>query len=343
MIVFRADGNKQIGVGHIMRCLSVADALRKIGKESIFLLAGNDMKSLIETRGYQAIILGTDYTAMDQETEVLADNLEELKTELIIIDSYYVTAGYLEFLRNYALTVYFDDLTLFPYPVDYLINYNIYANQLLYEELYRNQKKPKFFLTPLYTPLREQFVNIPSCRRDDVCKEILFSAGGADPAHVTKQFLDYLKGNEKVLDRKYHIVLGSVNPDKEEILQFGKELACVEIHEAVADMKSLICQCDMAISASGTTLYELCACGIPTVTYILADNQIMVSNTFDRLGYMVSVGDVRKSENLGEEIYLAMNRLAYDTKKRITMSKRMRELVDGKGAERLARMLVDGV
>lgn len=88
MIVFRADANKNIGMGHIMRCLSVADAATKSGLRCLFILADESVSALVQERGYKAIILNSDYENMEEEC------WPKIKADLVIIDSYYVTPVY---------------------------------------------------------------------------------------------------------------------------------------------------------------------------------------------------------------------------------------------------------
>ena len=66
-IIIRADGNREIAMGHIMRCLSIADALRGAGAEVVFVTAGKETRQMLEERGYQNHILGTSFCDMEAE------------------------------------------------------------------------------------------------------------------------------------------------------------------------------------------------------------------------------------------------------------------------------------
>ena len=100
-------------------------------------------------------------------------------------------------------------------------------------------------------------------------------------------------------------------------------------------MKLLMRMCDIAVSAVGSTLYELCACGIPTITYVVADNQIPGAEAFERMGMVVSLGDIRGRENVECDVIRMVLDMARDLKKRQYMSRRMQDMVDGYGAKRL--------
>ncbi len=123
MILLRADANSSIGMGHVMRCLSIADAISSntsfptiiSGKQDIkFILADETVADLIKSRGYEPIILHTDYKAMDTEIQVWEELSSSIDADLIIVDSYFVTADYLAWLKdNIGFTAYIDDVLSF--------------------------------------------------------------------------------------------------------------------------------------------------------------------------------------------------------------------------------------
>ena len=100
MIIFRADGNPVIGAGHIMRCLSIADAFKALGEEAVFAVADDRMKGLIEKRGFQCFVLGTDYRDMHSDLELTLELVRKLGAGLLIADSYFVTADHLRKLKE---------------------------------------------------------------------------------------------------------------------------------------------------------------------------------------------------------------------------------------------------
>ena len=139
-IVIRADGNQQIAMGHVMRCLSIADELRDRGADIIFVTAGNETEELIRSRGFENHVLHSDFAHMEQELPSLLDFLKEYRPELILTDSYYVTDNYMNALRGVSKTAYIDDLGQPVYSVDILINYNIYGSELPYEKYYEEKE-----------------------------------------------------------------------------------------------------------------------------------------------------------------------------------------------------------
>ena len=105
-------------------------------------------------------------------------------------------------------------------------------------------------------------------------------------------------------------------------------------------MSALMLKCDIAISAAGTTLYELCACGIPTVSFSFADNQILPTETFGEKALMLNAGDSRRCESFFESLNEKLSLLIGDCKLRQEMSRSMQSVIDGNGACRVATELI---
>lgn len=114
------------------------------------------------------------------------------------------------------------------------------------------------------------------------------------------------------------------------------------IHYNVNNMAELMSECDAAISAAGSTLYELCATQTPTITYILADNQILGAESFERNGVLKNAGDVRVlgAERLSCRLIRDAVGLCDDYAERCRIARRQRMLVDGRGAEKVMKWLM---
>lgn len=287
MILFRADANSSIGMGHIMRCLSIADAMAATsnstiiprGKQDIkYVLADNSISQLIRSRGYEPIVLHTDYRVMDSEIEKWTELQDSIDADLLIIDSYFVTDHYLTYLREEVGRVcYIDDVLSFPYPTDILINYNAYANLTDYQALYQGREDmPEFLLGVEYAPLRSSFIGVERREQREEVKDVLLSTGGSDELHIALSFVKYLC-DQQPDGRTYHILLGAMNQDKPAIREMAEKMDRIELHENVVDMKSLICSMDLIISAAGSTLYEICACGVPLITFVTAEYHVNFS------------------------------------------------------------------
>ena len=359
-IIFRADANRNIGMGHIMRCLSIADAFQALDHQIIFIIADKGISSFIRDREYEAIVLNSDYK--DMESEI--DMWPTITPDIIIVDSYFVTEAYFRFLQNKVgcnggKLIYIDDVYTFPYSVDILVNYNTYSIPSIYDSLYNESKveRPQFILGHSYAPLRSMFKGLAKKVQNEKVQNILISTGGSDDLHLALSILRHLidSGISKVRKRTYHFLLGAMNTDKESIRTVAENKDFIVLHVNITDMKSLISEMDLVISAAGSTLYEICACGVPLITYSVSDNQIFGAEAFERLRLGINVGDLRDRHSMDstpvmsgklksdavEIILQATEELASDYKSRIDMGTRMQELIDGFGAERMVQEIMN--
>lgn len=339
-VLFRVDGNSQIGAGHIMRCLSIGIAARTIGIECCYITADDCFLEVLKSNNFRVCVLNSDYSKMDAEWFALKEVLIKESPDALIVDSYYVTSNYLRDIQKYTKLIYIDDVMAFAYPVDILVNYNIYGNRLDYLKLYNKQNVPQLLLGSQFVPLREEFQEEDPIKIKDEVKNVLFSAGGADPERIAIRFVKKIISDRRLDEMKFHIVMGNFEPDREELEKISETHNNICTYSNVKRMSDLMKKCDIAVSAAGSTLYELCACGVPTITYILADNQEKGAKTFADLGIMVNAGDERKNINLLTKIVDEIILLSNNYLKREEMQINARCCVDGKGAKRIAEILV---
>lgn len=329
MVLFRVDGNSQIGTGHIMRCLSLAEAFQERGIRPVFVLAEPDMGSLIRQRGFECRVLGTAYDHMENELPLFLSLLGEDQPSCVILDSYFVTQEYMSAVKAKVPLVYIDDLNAFDYPADVVVNYNLYGEQTTYPP------GKTYLLGPQYAPLRKQFQRLAPRTAKERVEQILFSTGGTDPYHAALRCCEYLREHPPAPGVSCHVVLGAMNQDTGKIEGIAADTPYIVPHRQVTDMCALMLQCDAAVSAAGTTLYELCACGLPAVTYVLADNQIDGAAAFEAAGLTLCAGDIRHIACFAERIFAKLADLDGREPRR-EIARRMQALVDGNGAARLA-------
>ena len=348
LVYFRTDGNSHIATGHLVRCLSIADACFSLGMKVCFLVSDQESKALLQSfdpacRFPVRILETAVYDDLEKELPEVLGMLNEVgqAEQIFFLDSYYVTEHYLSAVRTAAKVAYLDDLQLFDYPADLLINYDVIpeSRSASYQAAYQNAART--LLGASYTPLRAQFTDLqPYCR--DRVSNILVTTGGSDPYHFCLRLIAAFRENSFLHLCQLHVVVGRLNEDKDKLYKLADELPFLQLHENVSDMASLMASCDLAVSAAGTTLYELCAAGVPSMSFCLADNQLTAAKAFDEAGAIPCAGDIRRScdEVLGN----VMNFVTYmseNSKKRKAALETMRQLVDGKGAMRIAKALTE--
>lgn len=337
MILFRADGNARIGTGHIMRCLSIASAVRELGHSCMFITADENMTALLESRGFPFICLHSTWNDLEQEIGQMEELLRQIEAHVLLVDSYYATADYLRRLQQLTHVAYIDDLDAFTCPCPTIINYNIYGTQWNYAERYPHHT---LLLGPRYVPLRKEFFYIGRRNVEKTVSHVLISTGGSDPANIAGRVACTALQAGKFTGITFHIVAGCFNQHLAMLQDLEQASPYVKIHRNVQSISELMLTCDLAISAAGSTLYELCACGTPTVTYVLADNQLSGAKAFGAEGIMLHAGDARVDACFIDSVLDKLSILVQDERLRAAMSERMQNLVDGNGANRLAQALL---
>lgn len=340
MLYIRADGNGTIGLGHVMRCLSIADGLKQMGQDTTFIVADEHPAKLIQDRGYKILILYSDYQSMEQEVEILIPLIRQNDIPLLLVDSYFVTQNYFKELAYHVPLAYMDDMGKEPYPVFVLINYNIYGPRLPYGRLYENSEKPpEYLLGSTYAPLRKEFGE-GSYQVRDIAKKVLVTTGGADAYHVCGQYVEQMTRE----DRKtiFHVISGPFHSSRQELLALSEKYSNIIIHENVSEMAQLMRECDIAVSAAGSTLYELCAIGVPTLYFYFVENQELPAKYFELDTQMINAG------NYVQNPKATLNKLVSDTRRllasyeeRWRISDSMSKVTDGRGAERIAECLIN--
>lgn len=332
MIYIRTDMNASIATGHVMRCLSIADAAKHIGEESTFILADGQALELIKNRGHHFIVLNTTWNDMESELPVLKNVIQNYSIQKLLIDSYQVTPAYLSALSDLLFTLYIDDLNAFHYPVHAIICYAAYWKKFKYKENYIDTD---LYLGASYAPLREVFCQ---CRRKHIkntAHRLLLLSGGADTYHILETLLDTI---EFSCWTQIDVICGTYHPDYEKLQKKYEYQQNILIHRAVTDIEKYMKQADIAISAGGSTLYELCALGTPAISYSFADNQLDNVNWFQKEQLIDYAGDVRR-DNIYEKISQLLEQYRENKELRLKRSKRQQILVDGRGAQRIAKIL----
>lgn len=173
-----------------------------------------------------------------------------------------------------------------------------------------------------------------------VFSSVLITTGGSDPLNVAGKLLAEVYDRNAFADVIFHVIAGRFNFFLPQLEALAEKKPRFIIHKNVDKISELMRSCGAAVSAAGSTLYELCACGTPTVTFTMADNQLDGARGFGE-SVMAYVGDFRGDESACLDAILAQLHLLRESPKlRAEKSAAMRELVDGNGAGRIAEALI---
>lgn len=344
MYIIRADGNTAIGMGHVMRCLSIADAMKDRNIEPVFMTADNDCAAMIEDRGFEACVLGTDYRDMESELPLIREFLKQRTKDvdassIILVDSYQVTSRYYEELRKLAKVACLEDMGQ-SYPVDLLINYNIYGPKLVYD----NKITHATLLGTRYQPLRREFQQDIQYAIKNKITDVMITTGGSDPYFAARAFTDAFLAEKKLAEEKlrYHIISGPFNTHTAQLHKLYDENPRVEIHEHVTCMKEIMKQCDVVLSATGSTIYEVSALGVPLIAFYFAENQRQGAEMLSEITHVINCGNYADDaeQTVGNAVK-ALLKCVKDKEYRETLYHEERCLVDGQGAARIAQALIE--
>lgn len=349
VIGIRADANDTIAAGHIMRCITIARQIKKRGCRVVFFTADEGAEELLSQAGMEQICLHTKWDRMEEELPKLKELLAQTGVKTLLVDSYQAAPAYFAGLKDKVRLACIDDCFDAVYPVDLLINYNAYHTRFPYEKTYGS--RTKLLLGTAYVPLRETF---RGARLADGEKEgkklrekegfdLLLASGGGDAQNALPGILQKLfhPGVEEFSHVTFHVVVGAYHPQGDAIEAFARLHENVKVYRPCLDMASLMAICDAAVSAAGTMLFELSAMQVPTVFFQSADNQRYDSEFFAAAGRMLFAGDIRQDrETCLEAVCGGVERLLVDDALRDGMRKKLSEVTDGRGAERIAEELI---
>ena len=336
--LIRVDAGHGIGLGHLHRCLALAEAIYQRGARVVFLLSASEgdvgrikrSKFCCESIGN----LGRGGVEDCERTKFSARNYE---CRTVVIDSYAVNNEFIEKLRNSGFrVVVINDDTDAPSSAHVVVNGGAHAQQLLYKSV---EGDTKFLLGPRYALLRQQFWNVSTKEIRRAVNNVLLCVGGDDSLGVMPQLVRQL---DAVIDKKcrFNVVIGpySVNRDEIEqiVLPTSRELRLVLESE---DLFELMITNDVAVTAGGQTAYELVATGTPLLAVALFDNQRLGVRALADAGALL-FSELSESEQLPNDLFRMFAVLVSDASLRQRLSRVAQSTIDGMGAQRVAEALV---
>ncbi len=345
-VVIRADASIKIGSGHIRRCLSLATELKKRGAEVLFVcrqLPGN-LCDLLSERNFRVFRLPAPAEGVPeclpgedaQETAAVLDSLPD-SIEWLIVDHYALGREWESGLRGRVNNILvLDDLADREHDCDLLLDQGFYPDlNHRYDDLL--PADGRLLLGPRYALLDSSFARQQEPKNKESGKRLFVFFGGSDVTDETGKTLAALP----LLDNwqlQFDVVVGSGNPYREKIEKQVASCKQVQLHYQVDTMASLMVKADIALGAGGTTTWERCCLGLPSIVISVADNQTALSETLGLDGRILYLGE--SAQVSSETIARAIQSLLDFPWWRRSLSQRSRELVDGYGCQRLSRILL---
>lgn len=351
-ICFRVDSSLVIGIGHVMRCLTIATRLAARGHRCYFfcrLTTGNIIKD-IEKRGFTVYVLGNpadspnkeaDATVSDFDSWLGADQKKDSQQTLslveanlgvidwFVVDHYSLDAEWENDLKKCCKKILIiDDLANRTHNCDILLDQTFGRMEKDYAQFVPSSCK--ILTGSKYALLRTEFAQLREFsvlrRLQPSIKQIIITLGGTDSNNYTSRVLSQLENTSLPSDCRIIVVMGGQAPHLKSVrMQAVSSSWSVEVLVDVVNMAEIIAESDLCIGAAGSTSWERCCLGIPTIMLVIADNQRKVATELNNKGVAIAL---RSIEELPARITLNTNELKELTKKSL-------DVCDGKGVGRL--------
>jgi len=351
-ITIRTDASLKIGAGHVMRCLTLADALFRQGNEVIFICKEHDSNLInkIIDSGYEVKAISvapesyldsslahSEWLGGTQEddSEKTIAAISSIEVDWMIVDHYALDELWHKKIRPHVKHIFvIDDLGDRLHDCDLLLDQNLGATK----EKYRDSvsKDCELLLGPEYALLRPEFVewrerSLERRRYSAEPKNILVSLGGVDAQNITTDVINELSKTSSLADAEVNVVLGVQSPHIKAIKMAAKKsILEIKVHVDSKRMAELMSQADFAIGASGSSSLERCTLGVPSLTFILADNQKTNAKMLDEMQASIVITSQT-------ELASTIRRLS---KKLSIFSRNAAKVLDGLGLSRVVNKLV---
>ncbi len=361
-ITFRTDASLQIGIGHVMRCLTLADALQASGAQCHFICRehpGNliaqirqrgftvsvlpvatatfiSSELVVEAQSNHAAWLGVDWATDAEQTTVA---IGATAVEWLIVDHYAIDVRWEKTLRPlcHKLMV-IDDLVDRPHDCDLLVDQNLGRYACHYSQLVPNGCT--VLAGPHYALLRPEFAAMrdESLRRRDTpqLKHLLITMGGVDQADATGKVLENLKDCQLPADMRITVVMGTHAPWLDRVQLLAQHMPrLTEVKVNVNNMAKLMTESDLAIGAAGSTSWERCCLGLPALIVVLAENQRNIAAALEQSGSVKSIDSVEAI--LRDLLPMFSVLVAADGLNQLSQKSRL--ITDGQGVNRVKKIL----
>ncbi|MCZ4328561.1 UDP-2,4-diacetamido-2,4,6-trideoxy-beta-L-altropyranose hydrolase [Castellaniella denitrificans] len=360
--VFRTDASVQIGTGHVMRCLTLADALRRKGIDSTFICRDHPghLATVIKERGYAVNMLPAHSgwqenaapghlahsawlgSTQSMDSAACRPLLESLRPYWLIVDHYALDECWEMSLRDcYTRLLVIDDLADRRHQCEVLLDQNLGHTEADY--LYLTPTQCRRLIGPQYALLRPEFSATRDYsvlrRRSASLKYWLITMGGVDSKNITGKILDALAGIQLPKEGRITVIMGAKAPHLAVVQRQAAKIGVpAEVLCGVNDMARHMAENDLCIGAAGGTAWERCCLGVPTLLVVLAENQVSGANAIVRAG----AAEFLALDRIGLDLPQWIRVFQEDPERLERMSQAGLAMTAGTGAEDVATFLVSG-
>lgn len=361
-VAFRVDASLQIGSGHVMRCLTLADELERHGYECLFICRSHQghLGELITAKGFGLHLLPTSNDAGSEgasggghnhahwlgvswqtDAQQTSEVLEGLSAEWLVIDHYALDARWEDMVAPRVGHVFvIDDLADRPHNCALMLDQNLGRLPSDYSRLVPESCLK--LIGPGYALLRSEFAQLREKslerRRTPDLKRILISLGGVDQFNVTGRVLSALASSSLLSHVYLDIIMGATAPHLEMVRQQVKGLPFkADVSVNVSDIAERMTLADLAVGAAGGTAWERCCLGVPSVLIALADNQVPGTRALEASGAAKAIYD---PDQVAERLLPMVEDLCRQPEQLGMMAEIASGLTGGTGVSEISKMMV---
>ena len=340
-LCIRTDANSKIGIGHLMRCLALAQAWRERGG-NVILVSAHLSPPLLDRLNSEGVLPHVMESQPGSSDDAMTTTRVALKynAEWLVLDGYHFSSEFRKVLKQgQSRLLVIDDLgDTDMSDADVVLNQNVYAEQTLYARCASNCRR---LLGSTYTLLRREFWATPPTARSfpTVARRVLITFGGSDPDNFTQRVAVALQG---IQETRLHLmfIVGAGNPHLASLHALMHELRKthdVELLVNPPNLAEIMRSADVAISAAGATSWELAYLGVPSMLIAIAHNQEGIARRMHELGAAISLSST--SDPFNSVAVSHIRELLGSSQKRQRLSETACRLIDGRGAWRVAEAL----
>lgn len=336
-VLFRADASVQLGSGHVMRCLTLADELALRGHRVAFacLSQAGDMQQFIAGKGFEVVSL----SGMADDAGEMADAMAAWGgADWLAVDHYGLAAEWEKPLYGRVRQIFvLDDSANRRHVCDLLLDQNLYRHP---EDRYLGlvPEGCRLLLGPDFALLRAEFhrARNATCIRSAPARRLLVSFGGSDPTNETEKVLEALSLAGIAFER-VDVVLGSANPMREILPEIHGGREGIVFHVQAENMAELMSLADLSLGGGGVTTWERSCIGLPTLCIAVAENQVAIAEEAHRAGLLHYLG--WHEEVSVVDVANALKEWVFDGARLAAMSGCGRRYVDGLGTARVCDVM----
>lgn len=338
MIYFRVDCNSNIGLGHMMRCLNIAKDLISEGENVQFIISqDSDETVLCENKiEYHKLKVINE---LGWDVDEFISFISSLNTEnnIVFLDTYRIDKISMSKILKVSKLIYLDDLAIFDYPANCVINYNLEANYEMYSHtIYRNRK---LYLGPSYFPSKKEFLFYKKNKLSFPIRRVLITSSSTDPYETIYKLLSFIETDD-FHEIEFNVLIGKFFSKKyiDQLKEISKNKRNIVLLQWGQNIPRLLSQMDLLLAPGSTIMMESLIVGTPCITFSFVDNQLPMCRFVKDNNIAPYLGDFRNIL-INKEIVKSQFVKMLEKSKLSNYYVSYSSLFDGEGCKRITQII----